>query len=126
MDKPASNGQRLPQRLLGRRILLCGASGFIGSALWRRLTRAGVEVHGISRTARVTEAGNRWWQGDLTEPMVAARILQEIRPDIIYNLSGISDARPARDRVLPTFFGNALSTINLLLATADVGCERFI
>jgi len=58
--------------------------------------------------------------------MVAARILQEIRPDIIYNLSGISDARPARDRVLPTFFGNALSTINLLLATADVGCERFI
>jgi nucleoside-diphosphate-sugar epimerase len=126
LDRSSTNDARLPRGLIGRRVLLCGASGFLGSALRRRLALVDVEIHGISRMARVSTPQTRWWQGDLAQPTVAARIVKEVRPDVIFNLSGIPDARPARDRVLPTFLGNALSTVNLLLAISDVGCNRFI
>ena len=38
-----------PSSLQGRRVLLTGASGFIGSRLLRRLEEEGAEIHALSR-----------------------------------------------------------------------------
>jgi nucleoside-diphosphate-sugar epimerase len=106
--------------------LVCGASGFLGTALCRRLIDLGVEVHGQSRTARSTPADLRWWQADLTDPADSARLLASVRPDVIFNLAGVSDARPNADLVVPLFRSNALSCVNLLSAALSCGCQRFV
>jgi UDP-glucose 4-epimerase len=111
---------------IAHKALVCGASGFLGAALCRRLTREGVELHGLSRVPRSTHEGMRWWQADLTEPESIIELFSHLRPDVVFNVAGLSDGRPDRDRVLPLFLGNALSSISLLSAAAEFGCRRFI
>jgi nucleoside-diphosphate-sugar epimerase len=109
-----------------QRILVCGASGFLGQALCVRLADEAGELHALSRVARVSDPRWRWWQADLTDIGAAERIISDIRPDIVFNVSGISDGSPDCTRVAPLFVGNALSTVALLAAAARHGCQRFI
>lgn len=107
--------------------MVSGASGFIGSHLCGRLTAAGAEVHGISRSRQVDHSiCSHWWQGDLINIETARNFLDKIRPNIIYHLAssvvGIRDL----ELVLPTFHNNLGTTVNLLTAAAERGCERFV
>lgn len=111
----------------GKRVLVTGASGFLGSALCYRLTLAGAEVHGVSRVARpTTESGVKWWQAQLAQDAEAHRILEHVRPDYIFHLAGLPDGRRNLELVIPTFVDNAETTIRLLTAASEIGCERFI
>ncbi len=52
----------------GQKILVTGASGFIGSNLCRCLCKNGAQVHAVSRTLRTTDTSClRWWQGNLED-----------------------------------------------------------
>ena len=114
-------------RLSGRKVLVTGASGFIGSHLLRALERDGAEIHAVSRRER-EGAGRRarWWAGDLADPATAQRLVSAIRPDVVFHLASHVSGQRGADAVLPTFLGNLASTVNLLSAVTDVGCGRFI
>jgi len=113
--------------LHGKKVLVTGASGFLGSALCSRLTRLGAEAHGVSRNAyQIAENGLRWWQADLSHDGEARRLLDNIRPDYIYHLAGLPDGRRDLDLLVPTFINNAETTVRLLAAAAECGCRRFI
>jgi UDP-glucose 4-epimerase len=110
-----------------QKALVTGASGFIGSHLCRRLCEIGVEVHGISRKDRTADQdGLRWWKGDLSNTETVHKLLKKIKPDLIFHLA--SHVLGARDiiHVLPTFYDNLLSSLNLLLNAHEVGCKRII
>lgn len=66
----------------GQKILVTGASGFIGSNLCRCLCRNGTQVHAVSRTLRTTDSSClRWWQSQV-EPLFGAlpdRPLEQVR-----------------------------------------------
>ena len=114
-------------RLMGQKVLVSGASGFIGAHLCRRLLKDGVEVHGISRSDRSRgENGVFWWRGDLADAETVREILSALRPDLIFHLA--SHVAGARDRQLvgPTFRSNLLSTVNLLDIASEVGCRRIL
>jgi UDP-glucose 4-epimerase len=114
-------------RLAGRSALVTGASGFIGSHLCRRLYYAGADVHTISRVGHApNESGYRWWQGDLTDAQAARKLIQSIRPEVIFHLAGCADGARDLSMVAPTFLGNLASTVNLLTAAAEAGCRRVI
>ena len=55
-----------------------------------------------------------------------ARALDDVRPDWIFHLA--SHVTGARDLavVLPTFHGNLTTTVNLLTAATEVGCQRLV
>jgi UDP-glucose 4-epimerase len=114
-------------RLSGERILVTGASGFIGSHLCRRLCKAGAEVHAISRTKHSKNAnGLRWWQGDLAELKTVQKLLATIKPDLIFHLASLVAGARDMDLVMPMLRSNFLSTLNLLTVAAGLGCRRFI
>jgi nucleoside-diphosphate-sugar epimerase len=112
-------------RLTGRRALVTGASGFIGSELCRRLSLAGAEVHGVSRTDRAsTEYCARWHKCRLDDIDAVRPLIKTSKPDFIFHLASHVVGSRAVEMVLPTFSGNLASTVNLLIAASELGCER--
>jgi nucleoside-diphosphate-sugar epimerase len=113
---------------MGQKILVTGASGFIGSHLCRRLVEDQAEVHAIYRTqAPADERGEvRWWQADVSEMSAVRRLFREIQPDVIYHLASHVKGAPNLEHVLPTFHSNLESTVNLLTLAAETGCRRVV
>lgn len=66
-----------------KRVLVTGASGFIGRHSLRVLLDTGFEVHALSRAACETERdrdGVHWHKSDLFENGAAQTVLSEMRP----------------------------------------------
>jgi UDP-glucose 4-epimerase len=113
--------------LCGQKVLVTGASGFIGAHLCDRLRGIGATIHGISRMSRVPPPdGIQWWQGDLGDIEVIRRLFKEIRPDTVFHLASHVYGAPNLEHVLPAFRANLLSTVNLLTAAAEAGCRRMV
>ena len=65
----------------GKRVLVTGATGFIGSHSLRPLLQRGYEVHAVS--SKASPAANApviWHQTDLFDSAASARLLEAIRP----------------------------------------------
>ncbi len=111
----------------GRKVLVTGGSGFLGSHLCRKLHHNGAEVHATSRIPRVKpQDGPLWWQSDLSEIEDLKNLLSKVEPEVIYHLAGSVGASPDRQLVLPTFRSLLLSTINILSIGTELGCRRII
>jgi nucleoside-diphosphate-sugar epimerase len=109
----------------GRRVLVTGASGFIGTHLTARLLAEGAEVHGISRSERAT-AGMRWVTTDMTDAQGLAAAVAGIRPDVVFHLASHVTGSRDVEAVLPTLNDNLVGAVNLLLAASTAGCRRVI
>jgi nucleoside-diphosphate-sugar epimerase len=113
--------------LAGRRALVTGASGFIGSALCRHLSQAGMEVHGVSRTERAaTDFCTRWWSCRLDDIEAVRNLFKVARPEFVFHLASHVAGSRSIELVLPTFSANLTSTVNLLTAATELGCERIL
>ena len=113
--------------IAGQRVLVTGASGFIGSHLCERLVQAGAEVHGLSRQPRTgATVPMRWWQGDIAAAETVRSVFREVHPHTVYHLASHVMGAPALEHVLPTFHGNLESTVNILTAAAEMGCSRLV
>jgi nucleoside-diphosphate-sugar epimerase len=112
--------------LAGRRLLVTGASGFIGGRLCRRAVDAGAIVNAVSRAARDEIGGVRWEQGDLSDEAVTRELVRRVRPDIVLHLA--SEVSGARDLglVLPMLRANLLAAVNLMVACAEAGGPRIV
>jgi len=110
-----------------RRILLTGASGFLGSYVCSRLIAAGAVVYAVSRVSRESADGNlHWRQADVEDAETARSLVYEVKPDTILHLGGLVNGTPSRQLVIPTFRSLVTSTVNLLDAAADLRCERVV
>lgn len=114
-------------RLTGQKVLVSGATGFIGSHLCRRLLQDGAKVHSVSRNRRSgDEKGISWRQGDLADAGTVRDILTTVKPDVIFHLASHVTGARQRELVGPTFHSNLASTVNLLDVASEVGCGRVL
>lgn len=110
--------RQAPGAWSGKRVLVTGASGFIGSHLVRRLTSLGAEVHGVSRRPRPGLEGATWNAVDLTDAAACVGLIQTIAPDVVFHLaSAVTGAREV-DLVVPLMAANQGAAVNLLTAVA--------
>jgi nucleoside-diphosphate-sugar epimerase len=91
--------------LAGRRVLVTGATGFVGRHLVRALAAAGAEVHALRRASSAGAAfsGSRpvatgpapvvWHEADLLDRKALARALATAAPAIVFHLAAYG-ARP--------------------------------
>jgi nucleoside-diphosphate-sugar epimerase len=113
--------------LAGRRVLLTGATGFIGGHVLRRLAAAGADVHAVCLTPPVARAeATQWWAADLAEAAAADQLVATVHPDVLVHLaSAVTGARDLA-AVRSTFASNLAATVNLLVACAEAGCPRAV
>lgn len=111
-----------------RRILVTGASGFLGAPLVSRLAASGAELHAVARRSPSDERSNlRWHAVDLAVEEEVRRLLAEVRPHRIFHLASLVVGRRELEVVLPALHANLLSTVHLLAAAAAVGgVERIV
>jgi UDP-glucose 4-epimerase len=113
--------------LHGRRALVTGASGFIGTHLLEQLRDDGVEIHAVSRHVPPTsDPQTTWHELDLTDPDAVRRVVGNVVPEVVFHLAGDSRAAREVDLVTPTFQANVASTVNLLTALAEHGTPRVV
>ena len=109
-----------------KRVLVTGATGFLGSHLCKRLSDLGARVLGVSRAPRRAPAYVEWTQDDLASPERVVEIFRELRPEVVYHLAGLATGVSGLDMVEPTFQSLVVSTKNVLLAAARAGGPRVI
>jgi nucleoside-diphosphate-sugar epimerase len=113
--------------LAGKTALVTGASGFIGTALARRLRRDGVTVCGLSRRSPSdSTACDRWWFADVTDLDEVRRVLDAVRPDLVFHLASVVSGSRAMEAVVPTMQSNLVSAVNLLIAATERPVERIL
>lgn len=110
-----------------KRVLVTGATGYLGPPLCRRLSEAGAEVYAVSRRAREGRRdGVEWRRGDMAEPATARRLLEEAEPDVVFHLAGLASGARSPELVLPTYHSNLTTTVALLTAAAETDCRRIV
>jgi UDP-glucose 4-epimerase len=111
----------------GARVLVTGASGYLGNAISSRLINLGASVTGLSRsTSTVSDGRIDWIAGDVCDAALVDDIFRRKRPRLVFHLAGETNASRHLDRVLPTFRANAYGTVVVLEACARYGCDRFL
>ncbi len=90
---PAKNSNL--KKVRGRRVLVTGATGFIGAFVARRLASLGAEVwitgrdlDALAETCRKYKFSASLIEADLSRRGEVSRVVARVRPDIIFNLAG--------------------------------------
>jgi GDPmannose 4,6-dehydratase len=122
-----------------KRALITGITGQDGAYLAELLLDKGYEVHGIKRRSSLfnTQRVDHLYQdphekdvrfvlhyGDLTDATNLIRIVQEVRPDEIYNLGAQSHVKVSFESPEYTADADALGTLRLLEAIRMLGLEE--
>lgn len=116
------------------RILVTGASGFIGSHLARRLLNDGAEVHvvtsGVSRVfpTRLLDVRDSvtLHEANLMDATALRAVLGRARPSHVFHLGAYTHVGKSWDRVDECVQTNVQGTVNLLRTAVEAGCERVI
>lgn len=119
--------------------LITGVTGQDGAYLARLLLEKGYEVHGIKRRSssfnteridsiyedpHVASAGFHLHYGDLTDATNLIRIIQDVRPDEIYNLAAQSHVAVSFETPEYTANSDGIGTLRILEAIRILGLEK--
>lgn len=119
--------------------LITGVTGQDGAYLSELLLSKGYEVHGVKRRSSLfnTDRIDHLYQdqheknvnfklhyGDLTDSTNLIRIIQEVKPDEIYNLAAMSHVKVSFDTPEYTANADGIGTLRILEAIRILGLEK--
>ena len=122
-----------------KKALVTGITGQDGAYLTELLLEKGYEVHGVKRRASLLNTGRidhlyqdphetnlrlKLHYGDLTDSTNLIRIIQEVKPDEIYNLAAMSHVKVSFDTPEYTANADGIGTLRILEAIRILGMEK--
>jgi nucleoside-diphosphate-sugar epimerase len=96
------------------RALVTGIDGFTGRYIAPALARRGYQVHGLTAVARSAVVSAVLHVGDLADPDALIRVVDEVQPEIVIHLAGVSFV--AHGNVDTIYQTNLVGTRHLLEA----------
>jgi len=121
--------------LNGKKVLITGATGFVGANLVRMVLKQGSDVYIITRKKsdkwRIDDVlgeiaeYNTDFNIDLLDCDKLNRIIRRIRPDIIYHTATYG-GRPGQKDAIKIVQTNLVGTINLIKACQKFGFDLFV
>lgn len=130
------SGEDLRHGYAGRRCLVTGADGFVGSHLIEKLLELGAEVHAFIRATSSGELRNighlanriRVHRGNLLDPSSVRSALRTLRGadgPIVFHLAAQAHVGESWERPHETVQTNVVGTLNLLQCLIEEGIELF-
>lgn len=119
-----SLGAILERTYRGRRILVTGHNGFVGSWMSMMLAASGAEVVGLSLEARDGELASLVdlddmvisVEGDVRDPAIVASVMRRHRPEVVFHLAAQALVIPSFEDPIATFATNVMGTAHVLEA----------
>jgi len=112
------------------RILVTGASGYIGTALANYYSDRGNDVVGFDRGGRYhaarSEMSYKLVVGDLRDSSAVRRMFDSFSPDLVSHHAAHIDPRESWEDPDDDAFDNVIGTINLLKTMQRYECKRMI
>jgi UDP-glucose 4-epimerase len=116
-----------PESLFAQKVLVTGASGFLGTHLCRHLSKSGAEVFGVSRrSAQPHSLCAHWFRADMANLDSVKEVFEVTRPQVLYHLAGHGFGSPDLENVLPTLRDDLITTVNILTVAQQQGVRRLI
>jgi UDP-glucose 4-epimerase len=127
MKRKNEGNRAVLSSLSEKKVLVTGASGFIGGLLCSKLVAMGCDVHAASRYRRASGSDPiRWSQLDMIDAKKVETLVTKVKPDIIYHLASLVTGTRDPNFVIPILQNNLLTTVHLLHAANKTGCDRFL
>lgn len=109
--------------LSGRRVLITGISGFVGSHLARKLRSLGADVYGISRSI---EGENKILKASILDFSIIDEFIKKSKIETCFHLAGESLVEAGQKDPHDTFRVNIEGTLNILESARQNRLERII
>jgi nucleoside-diphosphate-sugar epimerase len=108
-----------------KRVLLTGASGFVGQHCLEPLAARGYEVHAVSSRPRpASVSGVTWHEADLHAPAAAADLVNDIAPTHLLHLAWY--VVPGKLISAPENFAWVPSSLELMRQFGEHGGQRLV
>jgi UDP-glucose 4-epimerase len=120
-----------------RKVLLTGATGYIGSHTWLALHEAGWDVVGIDdfsnssprvldRLQRLLGAEPVFERGDVCDPGTVRAVFARHAPDAVVHFAALKAVGESVERALDYYANNLGGLFTVCRAMRDQGCRRFV
>ncbi|MBN1354535.1 MAG: NAD-dependent epimerase/dehydratase family protein [Candidatus Omnitrophica bacterium] len=110
----------------GKRVLITGHEGFIGSNLARKLIRAGAKLTGIDKVPKrklsvLSDMRGKLVRvtGDISGKDLVARVVKRARPEVVFHLAAESIVIKARQNPIRSLRSNIEGTWNVMESLRD-------
>ena len=110
----------------GVRVLVTGATGFIGSHVVSSLSAAGAEIHATTRRPRPSRGQIIWHELDLADTAALCSTADRVCPDTVIHLGGVVTGRVDPALLIPTFSTHLASSVALLSMTQRGSIGRLV
>ena len=120
--------------LAGRRVLVTGGAGFIGSHLTRALVDLGADTHVLTSTVssvyphrlRPVRGEITLHEGNFIDSTAMKALAREARPEVVFHLGAYTHVGKSWKRIDECIQANTQGTVNLLQALDGTGYARFV
>ncbi len=120
------SGARLRRLVTGRRVLVTGAAGQIGTVLSAVLTRLRPERLWLQDDEVAAPPDDRWIRADLADPDAADRLLDQTRPELVVHAAGRSGLATLEAEPCAAVTANVRATHRLVDSAVRHGTARFV